>query len=85
MNSSISQFNIIQHRIRLYSYLKSRFLLPISSRQIDELISIADFFPPNGWNSFFNLLQSIYLLLSSTSISSIRCHQDTMVTDRRIG
>ena len=24
-----------------------RFLLPISSRQIDESISIADFFPPN--------------------------------------
>ena len=26
---------------------RSRFLLPISSRQIDESISIADFFPPN--------------------------------------
>jgi hypothetical protein len=27
--------------------LTSRFLLPISSRQIEETISIADFFPPN--------------------------------------
>ncbi len=27
--------------------LTSRFLLPISSRQIEESISIADFFPPN--------------------------------------
>jgi hypothetical protein len=27
--------------------LSRRFLLPISSRQIDESISIADFFPPN--------------------------------------
>jgi hypothetical protein len=27
--------------------MEGRFLLPISSRQIDESISIADFFPPN--------------------------------------
>ena len=31
----------------LAAKLTSRFLLPISSRQIDESISIADFFPPN--------------------------------------
>jgi hypothetical protein len=27
--------------------LTSRFLLPLSSRQIEKSISIADFFPPN--------------------------------------
>jgi hypothetical protein len=32
---------------QLPAKLTSRFLLPISSRQFDESISIADFFPPN--------------------------------------
>ena len=33
---------------------RSRFLLPISSRQIDESnISIADFFPPNRGDDFY--------------------------------
>jgi hypothetical protein len=32
---------------QLPAKLTSRFLLPVSSRQIDESISIAGFFPPN--------------------------------------
>ena len=32
---------------------RSRFLLPICSRQIDESISIADFFPPNRGVDFY--------------------------------
>jgi hypothetical protein len=36
----------------------SRFLLPISSRQIDESISIADFFPPKSRSRFLLLISS---------------------------
>jgi hypothetical protein len=35
--------------------LSSRFLLPISSRQIDWSISIADFFPPNRGANMYGL------------------------------